>query len=231
MVARKDKYKTWTGDIALKGGETKNINITLKRDGIVYITKKESQAVKRENLNVLRGSGYLTQYLSLGFHGTGSWEEDEMGMGQVAGFNLGLTGYFTFRHNGKINGFKLEYARGMSMEPPPHRTSERNITTNTFAFLFTLHPRAVESYTGSPPRLKPVTGLFLGMGLGIINGILEERVDYKFTSFFVTGRVGYDWKYFYVSGGINFYRELPPGKHPLTLGTEFQTSFGVRLRL
>ena len=65
-------------------------------------------------------------------------EEDEMGMGQVAGFNLGLTGYFTFRHNGKINGFKLEYARGMSQWSLPHTvTSERNITTDIpLPFLF-----------------------------------------------------------------------------------------------
>ena len=229
IEVNREKYHPHEEEIALKGGEKKNINIRLKRKGAVYMTEKEIESTKKQDLAVLRESKYLTQYLSLGLSGS-STSGGDMGMGQMRHVDLSFSGYFTLRHNGRINGFRVEHLMGASREMP---SLERKTTAMKTAVLLTHHPNSVESWTtGSPPRLKPITGLVLAVGGGMINGIFtEKRDEYKFTSFFAAARIGYDWRYFYTSAGANIYKKLPSGDHSLELGTEFLLSAGVRLKL
>ena len=243
IEANHKNYKTHWEEFALKGGEKRNINIRLKREDIVYMSKKEVVAEKRKeklkkDLAFLRESKYLTQYLSLGLGGSAS-TGGKNGLGQIGRVEAAFTGYFTFRHNGKINGLKIRYSQGISpaKEYDPNSGEEtREVILGKLAFLFSKNIFARESYsTGKPPRLKPIVGPRFEIGAGVASGTLtlvsSNQEKYQFLSPLVSLRVGYDWKYFYASVGTDFYRQLPGDSSFLELGTEFLVSTGVRMRV
>ena len=130
---------------------------------------------------------------------------------------------------GNIFGLKLRASR-MSLNNDIHK-----FRAGKFGAHLSWHPQAVEIYTsGSPPELLPLTGFYLGGGVGLVYGYATRNSDNRSinlkTPSFSLG-AGYDWEHWYLSMQKNIYILLPKNSIDFKVPSDIVLSCGFRIFL